>query len=61
MNEEWYERANKINCNPLYHSKLKFMTLREIKELHRDNNLSDDVKLDQKGILSALELLEKTL
>jgi len=60
MNEDYYRKANLINCNPLYHSKLKFMTLKQIKELHSNNGVnSDDLRLKQDTMISSLELLEK--
>ncbi len=35
------------------------MPLGEMKELHRKNGLSDNIKLDQDTIISTLELLGK--
>ena len=54
---EWYDRQAKINANRFYRETLQFMTLGEIKKLHRDNGISDNIKLDQCGIISALKIL----
>lgn len=59
MNEQYYIKANRINCDPLYKTRVQFMSLGEIKELHRKNGLSDNIKLDQDTIISTLELIHK--
>lgn len=61
MNENYYIKANRINCDPIYKSKVQFMSLGEMKELHRVNGLSDKIKLDQDGIISTIELIKQGL
>ena len=59
MNEQYYIKANRINCDPLYKTKVQFMSLGEMKELHRKNGLSDNIKLDQDTIISTLDLINE--
>lgn len=58
MNESYYIKANLINCDALYRSKVQFMPLGEMKALHREHGLSDDIKIDQDTIISTLKLLK---
>ena len=57
MNDEYYRKANLINCDPLYKSKVQFMSLSEMKKLHREHGLSDDIKINQDTIISTLKLV----
>lgn len=62
MNEDYYRKANLLNCNAIYKSKLQFMTLKEIKALHDNKALcSKDLKLDQDTMLKTLEILEAAI
>ena len=57
MNEEYYRKANLVNCDPLYKSKVQFMTLGEMKKLHRDHGFNDDIKLNHDAIITVLKIL----
>lgn len=61
MNEQYYINANLINCDPLYKSKVQFMSLGEMKSLHRNHGFSDDIKIGQDSIISTLKIANKEL
>lgn len=61
MNDEFYRKANIINCDPIYKSKVQFMTLGEIKKLHDDNGMnSNNLILDQDTLISTLKIINQT-